>query len=203
VVGYPVAKDDVLASPPVPGRWQVIGRRDSVEERLTTRRVWLREESTGRPALVLSFAPPGADLDGSLVVGTVLDADLHHYPGAAPLRALVGERRGPAVPLKGLAGASLADAQRALAAAVSADPWISAWPVVVSGVTPVPGGSGWALVAADGRSVPLIAGEPFPWRLVAVSGGGPVTVTGELTHRGLRALAVLDEAAGADALVPL
>ncbi|WP_344470445.1 SWIM zinc finger family protein [Nonomuraea monospora] len=96
--GFPVTREEVLAGPPVRDHWDVLGRRDEVQDRLTARRVWLRGRHTGRPALILSFAPQGQALDASLVTGTTIDADLTYYPGAAPLRALVATRHGTVSP---------------------------------------------------------------------------------------------------------
>jgi hypothetical protein len=202
-IGYPIAREDVLAGPPVPDRWQVLGHRDAVEERLTSRRVWLRGEATGRPALVLSFAATGQALDASLVPGTSLDADLHYYPGAGPLRALVGDRRGEPRPLEALTGSRVADAYAQLGAAVAADPWVTGWPVVLDGVVPVPGKPTWLLTETEGNAVPLRAADDTQWRLLAVSGGYPVAVAGELTERGLRPLSVRADTAASDGLVLL
>lgn len=195
-VGYPVPKDVVLAADPVVDTWQVLGLRDTEEDRLTSRRVWLRGARTGRPAVVLSFAPPGQALDATLVPGTAIEAGLHFYPGTAALRALVGERYGEPGPLHdpgaAVTGGSVADAVRTFAAAVAADPWTSSWPVVVSGLTvsvaqsdgqPAP--SEWVGVDPLGRRLRLLAGRADMWRLLAVSGGAPVTVAGEYTPSGL------------------
>ena len=191
-VGYPVAMEDVLATAGVADRWQVVGRRDSDQERISVRRVWLRGRRTGRSALVLSFGAAGQPLDGSLLPGTAIDADLHFYPGAASARALVGARRGEAGPLGELHGGDLSDAARAFAGAVAADPWTYAWPVVVGGVVPVPDEPLWQVRDAAGRRLPLVPYGADPWRLLAVSGGAPVTVAAELTARGLRPLSVVD-----------
>lgn len=191
-VGYPVAKDDVLATAAVADRWQVLGRRDSDQERISTRRIWLCGQDSGRPALVLSFGVADQALDSSLVPGTTLDADLHFYPGASPLRALVGDRRGEPVPLATLAGGDLTDAARAFAAAVAADPWTYSWPVVVSGAVPVPGEPLWQVQDGGGRRMPLRPYGADLWRLLAVSGGRPVTLAAEFTARGLRPLSVVD-----------
>jgi SWIM zinc finger len=191
-VGYPVAKDDVLAGPAVADRWTVLGRQDSDDERVSVRRVWLRGQDSGRPALVLSFGVAGQALDASLVPGTTLDADLHFYPGAMPLRALVGERRGEPGPLGPVAGGDLAEAAAAFGAAVAADPWTDAWPVVVQGVVPVPGEPRWQVRDPGGRRVPLRPDGADLWRLLAVSGGRPVTLAADYTARGLRPVSVLD-----------
>lgn len=58
-VGFTADTADLLAGPTVRDRWQVLGSRDTADERLTTRRLWLRGAKTGRPALLLAFGRPG------------------------------------------------------------------------------------------------------------------------------------------------
>ncbi|MEU8246146.1 SWIM zinc finger family protein [Nonomuraea sp. NPDC048916] len=185
-VGFPVTREEVLAGPVVRDRWDVLGRRDEEQDRLTARRVWLRGRRTGRPALVLSFAPQGQPLDASLLTGTTIDADLAFYPGAAPLRALVAARHGPQAALgDGVPpGRTPDEAMDEVAAALAADPWTTTWPVVLAGVIP-------------GRTTlggfPLHPRDHDLWRLLAVSGGHPVTVAAEWTPHGLRALTTWDD----------
>jgi hypothetical protein len=187
-VGYPVPREEVLAEPGVADEWAVLGMYDSADERLTTRRIWLRGRRTERVALVLSFAPAGRTLDMTLVPGTAREAVLHFYPGAAPLRALVGETRGEPEPLTALPGGDIAEACARLGAAVAADPWIGEWPVVLSGVVPVPGEPGWTLLDGAGSTLSVGTSTADLWRLLAVSGGRPVDLAGVLTHRGIRPL---------------
>jgi SWIM zinc finger len=189
-VGYPTSTESVLATPPVADRWAVLGLRDFEEERLVSRRIWLRGTSTGRPAMVLSYAPPGMPLDGSLVPGTVLDADLHFYPGAAPLRAVVGPRRGEPGAVSTVSGGSVREALAAYAAALAADPWVGSWPVVLAGVVPVPG-SPWVLTESD-SALPVLDGSCDVWRLLALSGGRPLTVVAECAAGGVRPVSVVD-----------
>lgn len=60
-------------------------------------------------------------------------------------------------------------------------------------VIPVPSGNGWQLVDAAGEAAlplaPSALSRPGLWKLVALSGGSPVTVFGECGHRGLDPLA--------------
>ena len=205
-LGVSVPSQDVLAREPVRDEWVVLGLRDSAEDRLTVRRVWLRGTRTGRFALVLSFAVAGQSLDASLLPGTKLEAELHFYPGAVPLRALVGLRHGPAAPAGPVPGAGLDEALTAWAATLAADPWTRGWPVVLTGMVPVLDGTGrW--LAAPGAALPLLGPQESAWTLLAVSGGHPLTVFVELTPEGARPISVLavDEP-GADplpGLVPL
>ncbi|NUV38644.1 SWIM zinc finger family protein, partial [Streptomyces sp. KAI-27] len=91
--------------------------------------------------------------------------------------------------------------------AVREDPWTPHCPVALGPVVPapLPDGRGWQLVAPDGSAaLPLSASAaagPGLWRLVALSGGAPVTVFGECGHRGFTPLSAWVE--GDEAVVPL
>ncbi|GHH64111.1 hypothetical protein GCM10017673_06210 [Streptosporangium violaceochromogenes] len=209
-VGFPVAKEEVLAGPVVRDVWDVLGGRDDEHDRLVARRVWLRGRATGRAALLLSYAPAGREQDASPATGTTLDADLAFYPGSAPLRALVAARHdtnpanpaGPAGALGPEAGpppgttprGALAEVARTLAA----DPWLDSWPVVLTGV--VPAGDGFRLLSDPGGGLALHPSCGTPWRLVAASGGRPLTVAAEWTPEGLRPLSAWDGEGGVIAL---
>ncbi|QXJ20447.1 SWIM zinc finger family protein [Actinomadura graeca] len=187
-IGFTVPQDDVLSGGErVRDLWSVTGARDVPQEQLTTRRVWLRGRRTGRPALVLSFAPPGGTLDASLAVGTEVDAELAFYPGAQPLRALVAGRHGPARPGTP-AGTGVRGFLGEHAEALARDPWLDRWPATLAAVR-LARAEGGGLHAVDdaGDALPLRLDDP--WRLLAVSGGGPVALSGEWTARGLRPLA--------------
>ena len=190
-VGFTVRQGEVLAgATPVGDRWHVLARRDLDQDRIRTRRVWLRGRRTGRPALVLSFAAAGESLDGTLRVGTETEADLAFYPAAVPLRALVAARgdTGPGGTPPGSTVAGLLDGY---AAALGQDPWLEAWPVVLDATparAPRP-----CLVDAAGDAVPLHPAAGDCWRLFALSGGCPLAVAGEWSPRGLLPLTAWDE----------
>ncbi|WP_280385822.1 SWIM zinc finger family protein [Nocardia wallacei] len=209
-LGYPVTADAVRNEPPVRDRWMVLGRRITEDERLYTRRVWLRGRGTGRWAVIVDhcFGSPGFPTDMP-APGLMIDATLHFYPGAAALRALWGARYGapepfttiPATPTPGTSPVgSIADRARAVdtgacgavagaladhARALGADPWLRAWPMLLREVVPVAGENGWCVAESDGTALPLARTAEEPWQLLGLSGGHPVTVIGEWTADGL------------------
>ncbi|GAA2673950.1 hypothetical protein GCM10010412_054760 [Nonomuraea recticatena] len=203
-VGYLVTREKVLAGPAVRDLWHVLGRRDETHDRLVTRRVWLLGRRTGRAALVLSFAPVGRPLDDSLVTGELLDASLAFYPGASPLRALVATRHDEPSAATGIErlerlqgpeqgrrvsapvppGGSASVALDTVAKALAGDPWTDSWPLVLAGALPT---------AGTLAGLPLHPGLATPWRLIALSGGRPLTVAAEWTPRGLVPLTAWDE----------
>jgi hypothetical protein len=189
-VGFTVRQADVLArAAPVRDHWHVLARRDLDQDRIRTRRTWLRGRHTGRDALVLSFAAVGQSLDDSLTVGTEIDADLAFYPAAVTLRALVATRR-ETVPGSLPPGATVAGLLAGYAA-LGQDPWLDTWPAVLEATparAPVP-----ALYDPAGDAVPLHPGAGDCWPLFALSGGHPLTLAGEWTPRGLWPLTAWDQ----------
>jgi hypothetical protein len=190
-VGWTVAREEVLGTPPTTDHWHVVARSDTEEHRITVRRTWLLGRRSGRWGLLLDFAAFGESLADEPAVGSVLHADLHHFPARVPLRALIGVEHDPAVddeegpPASTVAG-TLADAGWAIAR----EPWLERWPgVVLATPTPRPTGQdGWALV--DDSGALSMVGTPALLTLLAVSGGRPVVVAGEHRASGFVPLAV-------------
>ncbi|MEV6278295.1 DUF5691 domain-containing protein [Nocardia sp. NPDC051832] len=256
-VGYPTRTATVREEPPLRDHWMALGVRTTEEERLHTRRTWLLGRRTRRWALLVehSFGTPEFSKDVP-PLGVMADADVHFYPGAAPLRALWGDRYADGEPFTTLpsppesgtppsphitspssqhtpppqyAGASqlrdvvaspdqhvaapsssrhargrdpgfagpVALALAAQAEALAADPWLRAWPVVLTDVVPVVGETGWQVAESGGLALPLVAAEA-PWQLLGISGGHPVTVVGEWTAGGLVPISVFDLGAVVD-----
>jgi len=189
-IGFTTRQDSVLASGErVTGRWHVLARRDLEQERIRTRRLWLRAQRDGRFALVLSFAGPGESFDAALHPGTGADLELAFYPDG--LRALVvtSEHRSLATPPPGTTVSGLLTAW---AQALSRDPWLDSWPAVLAEVTPslAPRPS---LRDAAGDAVALHPAAAGSWPLFALSAGNPLTLAGEWTPRGLLPLTAWDE----------
>jgi hypothetical protein len=190
--GLTVAKDDVLAGVPSTTVWHVVGESRTREDRITVHRTWLGAIPDEGPitwAMLLAFGTVAQEVRSEHVVGTSLHADLHWYPGATPMRALVGahhdEPRAAGVPRAG----TLAEAFDAVGDTLAREPWMERVPMLAA-VVPRPLGDGrWVL--ADHTGAATIA--PEFWRraeLVSVSGGRPVVVMAEWTADGVLPLTV-------------
>ncbi|MFF2556187.1 DUF5691 domain-containing protein [Nocardia sp. NPDC058058] len=94
-IGYQTSTESVRATPPVRDTWLVLGTRITNEEAIYTRRIWLLGRQSGHWALLIDHkhGGPGFPQD-TPPPGFMIDADLHFYPGANPLRALWGTRHG-------------------------------------------------------------------------------------------------------------
>jgi hypothetical protein len=179
-IGWPQSQEALLASGGLRDRWLALGQRVEDEDNLRVQRTWLWGETSERPALVLSFAAAGQPLDRSLAPGVALDAELVFFAGAYPLRALVKRRFSPAGPLDRFPGATdLSAAAGAYAAALAWLPWFERFPMALEAVTPTRAGERWAVRDAAGRAMLLAPRFARGWRLLAISGGRPLSLFGE------------------------
>jgi SWIM zinc finger len=191
--GLTVSKDDVLAGVPSTAQWMVAGMSRVREDLITVQRTWLcsidaHESGSATWAMLLDFGAFGREVTCPYEIGSTMHADVHWYPGAVALRAIVGRMHGsptvlPIGPLVPHAS-SLADAMARAGWALAREPWLERYPVCISAV-PAPIGNGrWTLVDHTG-AVPIVPGF---WRLaelVSLSGGSPLVIVGEHSSEGI------------------
>ncbi len=186
-VGFTTPVEQVMATAPVRDVWQIVGVRDEVDERLTTRRSWLVGRDTGRAALVLAFAVGNQPLAADLVMGTTLDADLCFYPGSLPLRAIVARKHGSAEAIREpVRTRAVKEVLDDYATALADDPWLDLWPALIRGVL-VPGKT-WHLVDGGGDALAVRIPSQAPWHFVGAAGGNEATYGCEWSPDGLRLL---------------
>ena len=138
-------------------------------------RTWLWGEATGRPALLLDFAPPGAPLEPRPAPG--LASRARGLPSGRDAVARLGGL-GAAGAAPGASAGGTEAALRSVADAVALNPWLDEWPValaaaVVDGREDGP----WTVSTEDG-SLPLGGSREARWRALAFSGGRPISLFG-------------------------
>lgn len=182
-VGWPVRSEEIQDS--VEDSWLVLGAHRSDDGRLAEQRTWLWGETGHEIVQILDFAMLGQPLPVGRIVGATLLATLSRYPGTPPARArfcadpAAGEPRGD-LP----AGVDIEAALDRSSRAVVVNPWAGRVPVVLDQVSAAPGH------LHDGRHrLSLLPGEQI-WSLLAITGGHPATVFGELEGAAIRPLSV-------------
>ena len=187
LAGWPHDQAEVSASGErVVDRWIVLG--SATEERankLTERRTWLHGTRSGRAGWLLDHAFAGRGFEQVWFTGTAVDATLAFFPSASPLRALAVERgeasdiREAGDVLQRAAGASANDTPwRQAAERVAACPWTTLHPLLLRDVViEVADAAPWL---RQGESTWLLRlGDAELWRLLACTGGAPVTLAAE------------------------
>ncbi|MDP5225930.1 MULTISPECIES: SWIM zinc finger family protein [Arthrobacter] len=187
-LGWPIPSAEVEGSEAMAGPWLALGAHRSSDGRIQQQRTWFRGPDGGI-VVVLDFAAGGEGLAAPQLAGTLVDSTVARYPGSAPRRALFTAPLLPGGTSPGLGtGCSVAEALRQESAAVAVSPWRERHPVLLAGVRIHPDGPGW-LIDAVGDALPLI--EAPMDSLLALTGGHPVDLFGELEDGHVRPLSLV------------
>jgi hypothetical protein len=197
-LGIALKEEEVLTRPGLHDRWLVLGSSVEAEDNLRTRRTWLWGQEHHRPALVLHFAFGTQPLPDGLVAGTLLDAEVVFYPGAAPLRALVKPSTTPPAPMEPTTGfgyPDIATATGAYAAALARNPWMERFPMALQEVTLVCYNSngGWGVRDREQRTLTFAPHFAQSWHILALSRGHPLALAGEWDGQYLTPISVWTE----------
>ena len=192
-LGWTLTQDEVLAGAAVRDTWLVLGMALEAEERLRVRRVWLRGQASGRPALLLDFAAGTQALDPGLPVGAAVEAELVFYPGALGLRAVIKSQGTVRAASQPLPGHSIEAALTEYADVLACTPWVESWPMTLRGVRvhvrgQDTGAPRWSVIDEAAAELPLSPQLAHGWHLAAVSGGAPIDLFGEWDGERLRPL---------------
>lgn len=198
-IGWSVNKEQLLQLPGLRDTWLVLAQLIEEEDRLRAQRTWLWGRDTRRFAMVLQYAAGGQAFESTLVTGTGFSAELIYYPGELPMRAMVKEQDGVAVPVTDLPGAlPISQAIAGYSQALARSPWLERFPMTLAEVRPVHHAAdaevgSWSLIDSEGDSLPLSPRCDLGWHLLALSGGEPVTLFGEWDGAYLKPLSVASQ----------
>jgi Family of unknown function (DUF5691)/SWIM zinc finger len=189
LVGWNVKEDELDPANAVEDRWLVLGQRIDDRGDIVTARTFLLGQTSGRIALHLAFGVGAAPPTLLAIPGQAFRATLTFYPSSWPLRAAVRPPIEPDGDVTEVRGATtLATVVEEHAARLARNPFTGSWPVVIGDVVPVLRGDRLLVRDGDGTALPLATPHVAP-RLLAVSGGHPMSLVAEWDGNWLRPLA--------------
>lgn len=198
-LGWAQPTAEVKAADSLSGTFLVLGGHRTDDGRIRQQRTWLRDQASGETLVVLDFAAGVTPLATPQLAGTVVSTTISRYPGTPPRRALFSaevvvtgsESRLPApVPVTA--------ALDRRAERLGLTPWSDRVPVTLAQVSAVAGDRP-AVVDPSGHRLDLVDDDESLWPLLAITGGHPTDVFGELSGGHFRPLTVR----AADRLVAL
>lgn len=192
-IGWTYKEDELPQENVVADEWLVLGQRVTGDEGLRVRRTWLWGERIAKGALVLDFAAAGQQLALDFLPGTSTQAELIFYPGNYPLRAALLQRAGTSVLTKIYGYSTSDDLLTTYAGVLAVNPWIEAIPAPLHTVIPVRRGERWFGRDINGRLISLRSDSIDAWKLMALSGGHPISIFGEWNGRSLLPISVWAE----------
>ncbi len=180
-IGFTQSQDELLEQTGIQDHWQVLGMVEGIQDRLRSRRAWLRGEKSGRYAMLLDFAHGNLPFERMLEPTSILLGDLVYFPSNHPTRAVIKKaERDLEQVVKKLEGLANFEAMlEQYANAIAAQPWLERIPIIVSSLIPHQSGAAWVLRDSSEHILPLQPNYAHTPTLLAVSGGHPITVFGE------------------------
>ncbi len=200
-MGVFVKKEDLLSQEGVKDDWLVLGQIEKAEEdNLTSRKVWLRGRESGKTVLVLDFAFGSMGFGSAWLSGYTYRTEVVFYPSAYPLR-VVTKAIDTGHPFSQIVGyQDFIHFFEIYSTALSLNPWLSVYPALLAQVTPVFSEEIFFLIDTNKKILPLVKNTEgsnthtdFGWKLLALSGGKPISVFGEWNGRAFLPLSVFSE----------
>lgn len=191
-LGWARPAEEVLAGRRVGGHWTVVGAHRADLGRVAEQRTWLWHDDVGF-AVVLDFAAGRNPMPAPHLIGARLAVEVAVHPGRPPHRIRFAEdptALSPATALPDPATGWRAALDRVAATAALA-PWQDRFGVVVADLRLVDVDDAATWVDRDGRAMAAV--DVLGWSALAVTGGRPVTVFGEVVDAGFRALSATAE----------
>lgn len=185
--GWAFKKEDILTDPSLlrlQDDWWILGQKEEEEEKLRSQRTWLWGISTQKMGLLLQYSFGSKPFEIPLAPGLVIKAEWVFYPSSYPLRGLLVERQGDSSVSGSLTGYSTCEsALAAYGSALALQPWLIQFPMVLDGVIPIRQEEQSYLL--DSQQNALLLSPQFQgiWKLLAMSGGYPISVFGEWNGR--------------------
>jgi hypothetical protein len=195
-LGRTLKKKDVLEeNPHIQDKWLVIAKKEEMDlEGRQIRRLWLLGVEQKKQALILDYAFGNAGFEQQYVVGSVLDATLAYYPASLAQRAVLNHSSLIDFEVNELPYFSDSiDAFFAeYAAALKLNPWLTHLPVILMNVLPFRDEfDNYYLRDVNHKVLPLSnLRARVIWRMLALSGGQPISIIGEWNGRSFEALSI-------------
>lgn len=193
--GRTIRKTDLLQQQPEHDTWLVLGQNFGVEEDLRWRRTWFWAEKLQKPALLLDFAFRDAPFEQEWVIGAAFEADMYYFPGVQPFRAVIGEFVFSEAPFAELDGVTtVATLAEHYAQVLSKNPFLSLLPVILHDFAVILQEGRFYALDAEQFYLKLNTQEEKNWKLLAVSGGQPISFFAEWDGQTLNPLSIFQAA---------
>ena len=180
ISGLNIRKDELLPQKGVVDNWMVIGVIEGIDDNLNFRRTWIYGEKTDRIALILEYVFGDASYSTNWNVGQAFQAEVVYFPSSYPMRVIVKENLGNVDVESGIEGfKSLEIFFEHYSKAIAKNPWILDFPCMIEEVVPVIKKDKLLLVDKKQKQISALNKANKGWKLLALSGGHPITVFGE------------------------
>jgi hypothetical protein len=193
VAGWNKKKDELQALSTINDQWLVLGEVQGEEEGIKFRRMWCYGLYTQQIGLLLEFAF-NSGFETAMQTGKSYDATAIFYPSNYLQRLIFtnyAEKLTVNYPTKGYQNFdAFADAH---AFALSRNAWLRQFPALIDHVIPYQDSNNKYLIDKNKKSLVIYTTDAMFLKLLAVSGGAPISVFGEWENGAMNIIDVLSK----------
>ena len=192
VAGVNVKKEELQSLRGVTDDWLVMGVIEGVDENLNFRHTWMYGSNSEELAYVLEYSFGDAGYPVTWRVGQAFNGAIVYYPSAYPMRAIVKNQTGQVALFEEPRGYHTLDRFfEVYSKALAKNPWIYDFPCYLEEVVPVMENGKLFIIDQEKKFLEALPKENIAWKLVALSGGNPISIFGEWSGEYLIPLSVI------------
>ena len=180
-IGFWEDKKTIMQEPGIQDEWIITGSlQQDVEDRhgVVGRRTWLYGKNTGQTALILDYVFGGVFQEHYGLVGACFEGEIVFYPGVLKQRAVV-KSQSRAISEEKPQFISLYENLQRHATTLSAFPWLTQYPFLLSKMSIVSVEKKWFLVDEKMKMIPLKIAREKALKMLVITGNQPFDVFGE------------------------
>lgn len=198
-LGKIVKKADILEQhPSTKDLWFILGKKEGVDiEGRSFRKIWLQGQKTKQHALILDYAFGSMGYEQQYIVGDLLDGALVYYSKAYPQRAIFESFDSAKIYEKTEASThnDLNSVLTSYGKALAQNPWLFSFPVGLSKLKAFMNDKKELKIKDINNSIIPLSNvkEDIMWKILAISGGHPISLFGEWNGLHFEPLSLLTE----------
>jgi hypothetical protein len=193
VAGLNIKSADVLTQKGLTDDWLVMGLMEGVEENLNFRHTWLYGAHTEEIALLLEYSFGDQGYPHTWRAGQAFNGEIVFYPSAFPLRAIVKQQKGTVAMFEEPRGYhTLERFFEHYTKALAQNPWVFYFPCYLESVIPTMEDGRLYIIDEEKKYIEALPKDQMAWKLIALSGGGPISIFGEWTGEFFLPLSVME-----------
>lgn len=169
--------------------WDVLGKLSiphATNSKLKIQKYWLKGRTSQKFALIYEPKFFSDGFEYNLAVGTYIKAEVVFYPSNYTQRMHIKKQIPETGYLKEFIGHSNLEAFfKELANALAANPWLSDFPCMLNEVVPIIQNEQLYIIDKNETIIQVQDRDLIGWKLLALSGGNPISIFGEWTGKEL------------------
>ena len=192
-IGWSVSKEEVQTNPIITDEWLVLSRTIEPIDQLRMEKIWLYGKQQQQFGLLLNFFAKQQVVQEVYLVGSVIQASMHYYPGVHPQRVLLKEQNGTSAFFRPTGLDSLDELYESVANSLATNPFITSLPFLLDKVHLRYVEELWYIQDQKGYSIPIQNNSEQAWQMMAASLGQPVMAFVNYSSRGVSILSLIKE----------